>query len=366
MRLITLDRITPGIILGKTIYNEKGKVLLAEGTELTEGLIQGLKKHSIFTIYIEDDESEGIEIIESIPEELRLEAVNVITEGLTTIAHLKTTKLRGMMKSDRTIRSFQKIFKDIVHCLTENQVALNLLATTKIHQNYLFSHSLNVTIYSCQLAIANGLPLKNIDEIGLGAMLHDLGKIFVPAEILNKRGPLTNEEYDKVKVHCKEGFEILRKIHELPLTVAHCAFQHHEKFDGTGYPRNLKGDEIHKYAKILSVADVFDAVTSHRVYRQSLLPHQGLELLYAGSGSHFDPTQVELFRNCIAIYPQGLTVKLSDGRRGIVSKYNFEAFGRPEIRIVRDEENQAVTPYEINLAEKDLLHIQIVEADALL
>ncbi|RXI96679.1 HD-GYP domain-containing protein [Anaerobacillus alkaliphilus] len=366
MRLITVDKITPGIKLGKTIYNEKGKVLLAAGTELSEGLIRRLKKYNIFTIYIEDELSEGIEIVEAIPEELRLEAVNLITEGLHTIADLATSKVKGMMKSERTIRSFQKIFKDILHCLSDNRTALNLLATTKIHENYLYMHSVNVTIYSCQLAIANGLPLKNIEEIGIGAMLHDLGKVYVSPEILNKPGSLTQSEFEHMKTHCSLGFEVLRKLHEIPLPVAHCAFQHHERIDGTGYPRNLKGNEIHKYAKIISVADVFDAVTSHRVYRPPILPHKALELLYAGSGTQFDVRQVELFRDCIAIYPQGLTVKLNDGRTGIVSSYNFHSVGRPVVRIIQDEQNQVVVPYEIDLCKPGHLHLDIVEADALL
>lgn len=366
MRLMTLDKCQSGVKLGKTIFNENGAVLLMEGTQLSESLIERLKKYNIFTIYIVDEESEGIEIIESIPEELRTEAINVITEGLQTIAGLETTNIKGMMKSDRAIRSFKKIFKDIISCLTENPTALNLLASTKIHENYLYNHSVNVSIYSCQLAIANGLPIKNIEEIGLGAMLHDLGKMYVSPEILNKPGKLTDEEFDLVKKHSEFGFEILRKLHEIPVPVAHCAFQHHERIDGSGYPRGLKGDEIHKYAKILAVADVFDAVTSHRVYRPSMLPHQGIELLYAGNGTHFDSTQINLFKDCIALYPQGMTVKLSDGRSGIVTKYNFGAVGRPEIRITRDELNQSIPPYEIDLADNANLTLQIIEADALL
>ncbi|MFN7249833.1 MAG: HD-GYP domain-containing protein [Anaerobacillus sp.] len=366
MRLITIDRCQPGLKLGKTIFNCKGKVLLAEGTELTSSLITGLKKYNIFTIHIEDEASEGIDIVESIPDELRNEAVNVITESLDTIADLKTTNLRGMMKSQRAIRSFQKIFRDILSCLTETPVALNLLATTKIHENHLYSHSLNTTVYACQLAIANGLPIRNIEEIGLGAMLHDIGKVYISKEILNKPGALTPEEYEHIKNHSELGFEILRKVYEIPLTVAHCAYQHHERIDGTGYPRALSGENIHKYAKIVSVADVFDAVTSHRVYRPSLLPHQGLELLYSGSGTQFEPKQIELFEETIAIYPEGLTVKLNDGRIGIVSKYNYQSVRRPEVRIIRDEENQDIPPYELDLAANENVNVKIIEADALL
>ncbi|TWI59066.1 HD-GYP domain-containing protein [Halalkalibacter nanhaiisediminis] len=368
MRLITLDRCQPGVKLGKSLYHENGRVLLNQGTELTTNLINKLEEYSIFTIYIEDEVSEGIEIVEAIPETLRAEAVNVITDGLDTIAGLSTanSNIQGMMKSGRAIRSFQKIFRDILSCLNGNQMALNLLASTKIHENYVYTHSLNVTIYTCQLALENGLPLKNIEEIGLGAMLHDLGKMYISPQILNKPGKLTKEEFEQVKAHSELGFELLRKIHEIPLPVAHCALQHHERIDGTGYPRGLKDEEIHKYAKIISVADVFDAVTTHRVYRSSMLPHKGLELLYAGSGTQFESKQVELFSNCIAIYPQGLTVKLNDGRTGIVSQYNFNAVGRPVIRIFSDEEQQEISPYEIDLSANEHLTVEIVEADALL
>ncbi|WNF38756.1 HD-GYP domain-containing protein [Bacillaceae bacterium IKA-2] len=367
MRLTTLDHCPAGVRLAKSIYNERGSVLLAEGTELTAPLLSALKRYSIFTIYIEDEASEGIEIVEAIPEELRNEAINVVTDGLNTIADLRITNIQGMIKTEKAIQSFKKIFKEILACLKDNQTVLNLLATTKIHDNYLYNHCVNVTIYSCQLAIENSLPIKNIEEIGLGAMLHDLGKLYIPPQILNKPGQLTNEEFDIVKKHSQAGFDILRKVHGIPIPVAHCAYQHHERLDGLGYPRGLKDNDIHKYSKILSVADVFDAVTSHRVYRPAMLPHTGLELLYAGSGTQFESRQVELFKGCIAIYPQGLTVKLNDGRTGIVTNYNFNAAGRPQVRIIRNEENQPIKAmYEIDLSANDHLTLHIVEADTLL
>ncbi|WP_216830350.1 HD-GYP domain-containing protein [Alkalihalobacterium elongatum] len=368
MRLITVERCQPGMKLGKTIRDENGKVLLCKGTELTSSLLAGLKRYRIFTIYIDDDESEGIEIIESIPAELRAEAVSVITEGLNSLVDRKGNESipQRMMQTGRAVRSFQKVFKDILDCLSKNRVALNLLATAKVHDNYLYSHCANVAIYSCQLAIANGLPIKKIEEIGLGALLHDLGKMYIPPEVINKPDKLTNEEYDQIKTHCELGFDILRKFHEIPLPVSHCALQHHERLDGRGYPRGLKGDEIHQYAKILSVADVFDALTSHRVYRPAMLPHRALEILYAGSGTQFEIKQVQLFKDSIAVYPQGVTVTLNDGRKGIVSDYNFKSAGRPIIRVTRDEEQQVVTPYEIDLSSKDHLCMEIVEAEALL
>lgn len=368
MRLVSLNNCQPGIKVGKTIYHENGIILLAKGTELTDHLIRRLKEFNIYTIYIEDEISEGIEIVESIPEELRIEAINVITDGLNALAELGSNapNIQRITKSDRAIRSMQKIFKDIKNTLSENEKALNLLASTKVYENHVYNHSLNVAIYACQLAIENGLPIKNIEEIGLGAMLHDLGKLYISKDILNKPGKLTDEEYEEIKKHCQLGFDVLKKIHEIPLSVAHCAFQHHERIDGKGYPRGLKDAEIHKYAKILSVADVFDALTSQRSYRKPMLPHKALEVLYSGSGTQFESKQVQLFRDCIVIYPQGLTVKLNDGRTGIVSKYHVQAVGRPVIRIFKDENDQEVKPYEIDLSSPEHLMIEIVEADTLL
>lgn len=366
MRLINLDSCQAGVRLGRPIYNENGQILLTKGIELTDILIERLIRLNILTIYIEDEASEGIEIIESIPEELRSEAVNVVTEGLHTIAELNTSNIKGMIKTGRAIRTFQKIFKDILTSLTENRQALNLLATTKAQEDNVYIHSVNVAIYACQMGIENGFPLKNIEELGLGAMLHDVGKLFISPEILNKPGRLTLEEYEHVKSHTDLGFEVLRKVHEIPLPVAHCALQHHERIDGAGYPRGLEEDEIHRYARILSIANVFDAVTSHRAYRRAILPHKGLELLYAGKGTQFDSRQLELFKGAIAIYPQGMTVQLNDGRTGIVSEYTFNAVGRPKIRIIKDEEGQQVKPYEIDLFAKEHLTVEIVGADALL
>lgn len=368
MRLITLDKCKSDVRLGKSIYNEHGKVLLTKGTLLSESLIERLKKNNLFTIYIEDDLSEGIEIVESIPEDLRNETIDIITDGLNTLSKLnvENQNLHQMIKSERAIRSFQKIFKDILTCLMENRVALNLLATTKIYEDHVYNHSVNVAVYACQLAIANGLPLKKIEEIGLGAMLHDIGKMYISKEILNKPEKLTNEEFEQIKLHSELGFDILKRIHEIPLTVSNCALQHHERIDGLGYPRGIKGADIHYYAKIISVADVFDAVTSHRVYRPAMLPHKGLELLYSGIDTQFERKQVELFKDSIAIYPPGITVKLNDGRIGIVSKYDFNSMGRPEIRIIKDEDGQDISPYTINLSKKGNMIFEIVEADALL
>ena len=131
-------------------------------------------------------------------------------------------------------------------------------------------------------------------------------------------------------------FNYLKNIHTVSLHVAHCAYQHHERLDGSGYPRGLKDNEIHELGKIIAVADVFDAVTSNRVYRSAMLPHEGLEILYAGAGTKFEIPIVEAFRRAVAIYPNGLSVVLNDGRKGVVSGQNIGIGDRPIIRILEE------------------------------
>src|SRR5699024_4018570 len=142
----------------------------------------------------------------------------------------------------------------------------------------------------------------------------------------------------------------LRKQDEFSTVIAHCAYQHHERLDGSGYPRGLVGSEIHKYAKVIAIADVFDAMTSNRDYRAALLPHEALETLYACAVTKFDKQMVVVFRKSIAIYPNGLSVKLSDGRVGVVVKQNKHLNERPVIRILKENNEKLISPYDINLA----------------
>src|SRR5690606_17963818 len=138
--------------------------------------------------------------------------------------------------------------------------------------------------YSLAIGLKLGYSEAQLEGLGIGAILHDIGKVAIPLEILNKKGKLSEEEYTLVKEHTTNGFEILRKIEELPLLAAHCAYQHHERLDGSGYPRGLKGDDIHPYAKLLAVTDVFDALTTERSYRKAMLPHIALEVIFSGTG----------------------------------------------------------------------------------
>ncbi|MNZ80699.1 Cyclic di-GMP phosphodiesterase response regulator RpfG [compost metagenome] len=171
--------------------------------------------------------------------------------------------------------------------------------------------------------------------------------------VLNKPDLLTNEEYDAMKKHTQIGFELLKDEPNMPLLVAHCALQHHERLDGSGYPRGIRGIEIHDYAKWIGVVDSYDAMTTNRIYSAPILPHEAVERLYAGTGTLYEQHMLQLFRDKVAIYPIGISVKLVTGEEGIVADINYSSPHRPIIRVLYNEAGEELkSPYEIDLSKQ--------------
>lgn len=349
MKLIATKSLKEGNELARPIYNDKGHALIQRDIKLSFAMIQRLKQLGITYVYIKDALTEDIIVNSPIPEELRLEAIQTVKESFSSYQNQGFGEKAFLL--EKTSVKMNTMVNTMVNQIQKNDEVLSIMSDIFISDDYVFSHSVNVTIYS--LALANELKLSNkkIKGLGLGAMLHDVGKVFIPEKILNKTGRLTEEEFAIIQTHPEMGFEFLRQSSSVPLLVAHCAFQHHERLDGSGYPRGIKENEIHQFGKILGVADVFDAVTSNRVYRDAMLPQEGLEILYAGSGTLFDQDMVRTFRRTISIYPNGITVQLSDKRTAVVVKQNTPLHERPIVRVFK-ENGIEVTPYDLDLAVK--------------
>lgn len=361
MRLKSIHSVIAQDCLAKPIYNDLGQTLLNSGVSLNDKMIKRLKNKGISYVYIEDSFTDDIYVEDTIQGKTRTKALKTIQDNFKTIS--AQMSLGKSVDIDKLSPSFSRIVKSILTEIQTNTEAISMLSEVISYDSYVFQHSLNVTVYSVALGQKVGLNQSELQDLGLGAMLHDLGKMGVPLEILNKSGKLTEEEFDLIKSHASLGFEMLRKSFTLSLLTAHCAYQHHERLDGSGYPRNLEGDDIHYYAKIIGIADVFDAVTSNRVYRQAMLPHEGLELLYSGVDTLFDKKLVDSFAKTVAIYPVGLEVKLSNGKKGIIAKVNPQLPTRPLIRVLKDE-HQRSTEMDIDLAVE--LNVTIVECETVI
>lgn len=228
-----------------------------------------------------------------------------------------------------------------------NPDAMLSLCRIKEADTYTFQHC--VSVCALLVAFANALKLDadTVQQAGLGGMLHDVGKMRVPAEILNKPGKLTDEEFAVMKSHAALSRELLEGLPGVSAEVIQVAAEHHEKFGGKGYPAGLEGESISLLGRMAAIVDVYDAITSNRVYHKGMEPSEALKKLLEWSGPHLDPTLVQKFIKVIGIYPVGALVRLDSGRLAVVVEQQEDLL-KPVVRVVFDAARR------IRLAPRDL------------
>jgi len=269
--------------------------------------------------------------------------------------------------------SFKRVQEDASHIVDQllaGEVAIGL-NSLKTYDNYTFQHSVDVTIVSIMIGRKIGLPPNRLRELGIGCILHDIGKTFVPKEILNKPGRLDPEEFARMKSHSLIGFELVRGVPAIGILAPHVVFQHHEKQSGQGYPRGLTGSNkvdinhesrtIHLYAAIAAVADVYDALSSDRPYRKALPPEEVIDILRGMSGTDLNREILRHFLAITPVYPVGNTVRITKGNfvnyTGVVARDNPEHLDRPLIRMIFDGNMRRIKPFDIDLAADDKISI---------
>lgn len=352
MRLCDLTYVQENSILAEPIMDAMGRVLLGAGVRLTVSYIERLKRLGYQTVYVQDDRLEDVEILSAISDQTRAKAYKamgrLIDGGTERVDNARIADVRDTV---------QRMVSDILSC---PNVMTNLQQIIG-YDDYTFHHSINTTVISLILGVGLRYSEQQLNELGTGALMHDIGKTKVPGEILNKKGSLTKEEFDEIKRHTQYGFDALRKASDLGIVSAHISFQHHEKWDGSGYPRGLKKTEILEYARIASIADVYDALSSPRVYRGAFQPYEAYEYILAKSGMEFDPKLIENFGKNVAVYPTGSGVRLSNQLRGNVIKQNPNFPMRPWVRVFYERDQQLSQPKDINLMDHPSLIILAVE-----
>jgi putative nucleotidyltransferase with HDIG domain len=238
------------------------------------------------------------------------------------------------------LEQVEPVVENIIDSVFRNQDALLPLARLKDHDNYTFQHSVSVS--ALLVSFARGLKLERpiIKEIAIGGLLHDVGKAKVPDDILNKPAKLTDAEFAKMKSHVVQSILILQNTPGISQIALDVAGQHHERFDGTGYPNKLKGDEISLYGRMGAIVDVYDAITSDRCYHKGMAPTAALGRLLEWSKYHFDPELVRAYVKSLGIYPTGSLVRLHSGRLGVVIEQHEESMMRPKVRVIFHAEHQ--------------------------
>ncbi|MFL0584569.1 HD-GYP domain-containing protein [Solibacillus silvestris] len=361
MRLISINVLKEGMAVGRTIWNEAGHPLLHKNVVVTSRIIERLRELNIHYLYIDDKLSAGIEIEETIAPLKRMEAVKNMTKSFENVKKAKRDQASYVL--DQQSKVIGLIVDDIMNAIVNSEEVLMVLTDAYLYDKYIYQHSFQVALYSIAIAKEMGYSYEDIRLIGIGAILHDVGKLLISPDILLKPGNLSEEEYEEMKNHARYGFDLLRNLHSVSLLVAHCAFQHHERIDGSGYPRGIINNEIHPFAKIIAVSDVFDALTSNRIYRKKMLPSEAIAIIDKGDGKLFDAKVMEAFRRSVVHYANGTIVLLTDGRRGIVSKQNLVDVTRPWIRIFQENGKMLGATYELCLSDYPTVDIKKVDVD---
>jgi len=245
------------------------------------------------------------------------------------------------------IDRIEPLVENMVESIFRNQDALLPLVRLKNHDDYTFEHSVSV----CALLVAFGRGMKLskevIKEMALGGLLHDVGKARIPDQILNKPAKLTDDEYVRIQSHVAQGRLLLDQTPGIGEIARQVTSQHHERFDGSGYPDRLAGGDISLYGQMAAIVDVYDAISSERVYHKGMSPTQALKKLLEWSAHHFEPQLVQAFIRAIGIYPTGTLVQLDSKRMGVVIEQNEKSLLEPVVRIFYHAGQQHYIPPEI-------------------
>jgi len=353
MSRISLNHIKSGMILAKTIYTDDGRVLLSEGVELKEQYIARLVDCNILKVYVEDEISDGVVVKDVISEKTRLETKMLVRNIM------EDCKAKAQFESEAVKEAVQRIIDELI----ENPHIIYNLSDIRSMDNYTFSHSVNVCVLSLITGIRLGMTQPELICIGTGSILHDVGKVAVSEQLLKKPCELDDDEFEEIKKHTIYGYDIVKRSEGISPESQIVVLEHHERMDGSGYPLGLKGECIHPFSKIVAVADVYDALTSDRIYRRKVKPYKVVEYLTNPCIKHFDSTVIRSFIKTIAIYPLGTGVVLNTGEKGIVVKLNSAHPTRPVVRIIFNADGEAKKSYEeVDLEKfKSLLIIDTCE-----
>ncbi|MGH2351070.1 MAG: HD-GYP domain-containing protein, partial [Chloroflexota bacterium] len=387
MRRVPIQYLAPGQILARPLYNERGDILLNSGVELTERFIRLLGGHGVASVFVrQPGDQEDVEPEDIVTERVRVAALANVRK-VFEVAAKATAGLRGRSAqqvldalqqpgnhpSQAEAADYEQLFRSVESIVDEvlNAYALPGLSTLKSYDNYTFCHSVDVAVTALLLGKKLHLPRERLKALGVGCILHDVGKSAVPQHVLNKPGKLTDDEYALVKKHPTVGYELLRA--QLPDQVLpkHIALQHHERQDGGGYPRALRGankvareiqdrfetGRMMLLAEIAAVADVYDALASDRPYRAGMPAEQIADIMQDMRGRHLNAEVLDIFLSVFPRYPVGLDMVATGGPyagfRGIVLASNRRAADRPMVRLVYDRRGARLSPpLEIDLTRE--------------
>ena len=359
MRPIIIDKIKPGVKIALPLYNSEGKILLKQNTALNEPYIQKLRALGVSTVYIHDKRFENIEAKDVIEPELRIRTIKTMRDYIYHFAGFKDPDA-----ATADLNTFNEIALLLVDRLSAGggKIAINLM-DIKPFESYESAHLTNTAVLSVIAGVYMGMKKKELLELCLGVLMHDIGKALIDKKVLNKPANLTKEEFNILSKHPELGCRLIKNCRNYPAESLKVVLLHHEKLNKKGYPFGVGEDKLNTYTRIASVADIYDALTSDRIYRKKMLPHNALKLIANLAGAELDRGVVNSYREFIIQYPISTLVELNTGEKGIVVRINKEN-NAPVVRLHYDRFNRELTkPLEVDLGKDESFEIADVLED---
>lgn len=387
-----LDEIQPGMLLARSIVSESGELLLSAGNVVNERILAKMREIELTAAWIAEEGTEIVIPEENINEQLALQSQFIVKENadiLKQVAQIKTMTNANISKalSDSSrfkniiaVEEIKKVIKQILDdLLSREPVAVNF-ASIRTKSGYLYQHALDVAITAIILANKLKYTQREIEELALGCLLMDLGKVVFPESLLNKPGQMSEEETHLYREHPALGYAILRQNDRIGITTSHIAYQHHERQDGKGYPRGLRGDNqiplktlspkrgmIHRYAEIAAVADSYISLLSPKPNTVApMSPDEAMRVVIKAAGTQLNRAVVDAFITIVPVFPVGSRVVIIEDKKyrkytgysGVVARCSPLHPEKPVLLIIFDREKKKIKPWTLDMHEEDGFKIQ--------
>ncbi|NMB06922.1 MAG: HD-GYP domain-containing protein [Tissierellia bacterium] len=335
------NELKPGMVLSEDVDSlRSGAILVSKNTVLNKKIIKRIHNYGIRYVYIYSEDN--------MPQEISNNSLEIKYEILSD----KMENVFADIKIGKKIilTEINEEVNELVDEVLKNDNILGIIRELEEKDDYTFNHSLNVSMLATMLGKWLGYSMKQIKQLALTGLFHDIGKLKVPDNIINKPGELTELEFGKIKEHPIYGYNILKETVGISNNISLGVLQHHEREDGSGYPLGLKGNEIHEYAKIIAVCDTYDAITSNRVYKPKSSPFFAAEILEEKSFTVLEPRITRIFLDKIAGFYVGCTVLLSNGQEGDIVYIHPQAPTKAIVKI-KNEFINFLEPQNISIVD---------------
>lgn len=338
-KFVSTRLLKTGMRIDQAIVDKAGRAMIEKGAYLDDFQIEYLMTKGVGGIYIQEGEPDDDEMELQIPqytkeviEKARVEdrAKVHISESVKKRVGEGVQFLYSNTNSENFAEATENVTDELMKAIFDNDAVAVDIGMLKVSDEYTFKHSVDVATMSMIIGRQYGLNREEVHEIGVAGLLHDLGKSKIPLEVLNKPARLTDEEFALMKQHSLFGFQILKDRNQFSEGIMLGVLQHHEKLNGKGYPLGVTGEKIHKYAKIISVADVYDALVTERPYKSGFPKNEAVEMIMAMTGE-LDIDAMKSFLATVILYPVDSIVSLSNGEKAKVVENNRENAMRPKV-----------------------------------